>query len=85
MRGKAFFDTNIFIYAFDSGHPQKARTADILIREALSSGNGVISYQVAQEFISVALRKSPEFGISQIRSYLRQVLLPLLMSPKVSS
>jgi predicted nucleic acid-binding protein len=78
MRGKVFFDTNIFIYAFDTAHPEKARIADELIKEALSSGNGIISYQVVQEFISVALRKSPTFGASQIRSYLRRILLPFL-------
>jgi predicted nucleic acid-binding protein len=50
-------DTNIFIYSFDPSAPAKARRALELIRQALTGGRGIISYQVVQEFLYVALRR----------------------------
>jgi predicted nucleic acid-binding protein len=52
MRGdKAFFDTNLIIYAFAKDDP-RAEAA-----EALLAAGGVISVQVLNEFVAVALRK----------------------------
>jgi predicted nucleic acid-binding protein len=52
MRGdKAFFDTNLIIYAFAKNDP-RAETA-----EALLAAGGVISVQVLNEFVAVVLRK----------------------------
>ena len=54
-----FLDTNILVYTFDLTSPQKARRAEDLVHNALASGNGIISYQVAQEFIRRAgMRRS---------------------------
>ena len=52
MRGdKAFFDTNLIVYAFAKDDPR----ADAA--EALLAAGGVISVQVLNEFVAVALRK----------------------------
>jgi len=49
-----FLDTNIFIYTFDRQAPNKAKRAEDLVADALDTGAGMISYQVAQEFVAVA-------------------------------
>ncbi len=61
MPAKAFFDTNILIYAIagaaiaePTGAEQDARTARA---EELLLGGGVISVQILNEFASVARRK----------------------------
>lgn len=74
-----FLDTNIFIYTFDLQSPQKAKRAENLIADAFGSGMGMISYQVAQEFVAVA-RKSFQNPMSfeQIERYWVTTLRPLL-------
>jgi predicted nucleic acid-binding protein len=51
MPAKAFFDTNVLIYAVAEGDPRSARA-----EELLASG-GVLSVQILNEFVSVARRK----------------------------
>jgi predicted nucleic acid-binding protein len=51
MPAKAFFDTNVLIYAIAEGDPRAARS------EQLLAIGGVISVQVLNEFASVARRK----------------------------
>jgi predicted nucleic acid-binding protein len=52
MRGdKAFFDTNVLIYAFATND---ARTESA---EALLAAGGVVGVQILNEFVAVALRK----------------------------
>jgi len=49
-----------------------------LIDQALSSRTGLISHQVVQEFLNVALRKfETPLTVHECRSYLDQVLGPL--------
>jgi predicted nucleic acid-binding protein len=77
MSGKAFLDTNIFVYSFDRTDRRKANAALQLIRDHAVRGNGVISFQVVQEFFSVAFKHgtmTPEEG----ESYLMTVLRPFL-------
>lgn len=58
MSDRKFFDTNIFIYAVDSDAPRsKATSATALIRAGIADRSAVVSYQVVQEFVNVALRK----------------------------
>jgi predicted nucleic acid-binding protein len=78
MSAKYFLDTNIFVYCFDERQPEKKVRAQGLIAQALQSGDGLISTQVMQEFLNVALRKfrvplKPEDG----KLYLQKVLYPL--------
>jgi predicted nucleic acid-binding protein len=49
MRDKVFIDTNVFLYHLDDSDAQKHALASHLIRDALASDNGCISYQVVQE------------------------------------
>ncbi len=78
MSGSYFLDTNIFVYSFDARHPSKQKTAQALIEKALLDNNGLVSYQVVQEFLNVALRKFEKpFSALEARSYLDLVLAPL--------
>lgn len=51
MSGRAFFDTNVILYAFH--HDDSRRSA----AEALLTAGGVTSVQVLNEFVAVARRK----------------------------
>jgi len=78
MSVKYFLDTNIFIYSFDKTNPHKQEIARGLIADALASGEGVISFQVIQEFSNVALGKFKKtLSTADTREYLEQILLPL--------
>ena len=77
--GRFFLDTNIFVYSFDLSSQRKSELARKLIRQALLTCKGVISYQVVQEFFNVASRKFSEpLKPLELRQYLSTVLVPLL-------
>jgi predicted nucleic acid-binding protein len=57
MSDRTFIDANIFVYAQDSGSPDKQRRSREIITQLADSGNGVISTQVLQEFFVAATRK----------------------------
>jgi predicted nucleic acid-binding protein len=79
MNDKSFLDTNIFLYSFDLRVPRKAARANELIRQAHASGNGIVSFQVVQEFFNVALRKSSRrMPHDDAQRYLADVLGPLV-------
>ena len=79
MSGRFFLDTNIFVYSFDRSAPAKAGRAARLIRDALTTQKGVISYQVVQEFFNVALRRfSQPMQAADAGQYLNAVFRPLL-------
>ena len=79
MSAKVFLDTNIFVYSFDKTAPDKARIALQLIAESLQNGSGLVSFQVVQEFLNVALKKfTPVFSASDAEQYFITVLQPLL-------
>jgi predicted nucleic acid-binding protein len=50
MSGRAFFDSNVLIYAMVSGDPRRERAQQLV-------AHGVISVQVLYEFVAVARRK----------------------------
>ena len=52
-----FLDTNILVYTFDETTPLIRAKARELVEMALTTGLGVISYQVVQEFLNVATKK----------------------------
>jgi predicted nucleic acid-binding protein len=60
MKDRFFLDTNIFVYSFDRNAPTKAVRAAKLIRRAIETRQGIVSYQVVQEFFNVALRRFAE-------------------------
>ena len=50
MSDNAFFDTNVLVYAFDNGEPEKNAISKQLIHDFGGDGNLVLSTQVLQEF-----------------------------------
>jgi predicted nucleic acid-binding protein len=82
MSGKAFLDTNIFVYAYDDRDARKHSRAVDLIRQLTVSGDAVISYQVVQEFFNVALTKSSKkLNHHDAHELLEDVFRPLLAVP----
>ena len=78
MRDKYFIDTNILVYSFDQAAKTKQHKAQELISAGLSENNGIISYQVIQEFISLSTRKFKNtLSPQEIRKYLDEVLEPM--------
>jgi predicted nucleic acid-binding protein len=75
MNVKSFLDTNIIVYAFDQSFPAKATIAQRLIADGVADKQAIISYQVVQEFINVALRG---FHLAIVRSDLETFVLTAL-------
>jgi predicted nucleic acid-binding protein len=79
MSDRFFLDTNIFVYSFDRSAAQKSQKSAQLIRRALTTQKGVISYQVVQEFFNVALRRFTQpMKTADAEQYLSTVFRPLL-------
>ena len=79
MSGKFFLDTNVFVYLFDPTAPFKARKAARLVRDAVDTGKGIVSYQVVQEFFNVAFRRFAQpMNTAEAEQYLITVFRPLL-------
>lgn len=75
MSAEVFLDTNILVYAFDHRDPRKRGIASTLADPR--SDRWVVSWQVVQEFCSVALHrfKIPMLP-EDLNEYLDLVLLP---------
>jgi len=75
---RCFLDTNILVYSFMPENRAKRDKARGLVAQALERHDGVISFQVVQEFLNVATRR-PQRRMSQAEAqqYLAQVLMPL--------
>jgi len=68
------------VYSFDRSAPAKAGRAAQLIRRAVETGKGIVSYQVAQEFFNVALRRfAHPMTIAEAEQYLPTVFRPLMV------
>jgi len=79
MSGRFFLDTNIFVYSFDANSPKKAAVATKLIRMAIQTRGGIVSYQVVQEFFNVALRRfTKPMTSADAEQYLSTTFRPLL-------
>jgi predicted nucleic acid-binding protein len=79
MSNRFFLDTNLFVYTFDSSSPVKAKKAAELIHRAADTGEGIVSYQVVQEFFNAALRHFPRpMNVAEAEQYLITVFRPLL-------
>src|SRR5258708_12271007 len=79
MNGRFFLDTNIFGNSFGVNSPRKAAQARTLIRSAIETRGGIVSYQVVQECFNVALRRfsKPMSGVDA-EQYLSTTFRPLL-------
>jgi len=79
MSGKFFLDTNVFVYSVDKSSPAKQKRATELVREAIASGKGIVSYQVVQEFFSVALKGFADvMSVPEAEGYLATIFHPML-------
>ena len=79
MSGRFFLDTNIFVYTFDAGSPKKAAQSAKLIKSAIETRGGIVSYQVVQEFFNVALRRfAKPMSSADAEQYLSTTFRPLL-------
>jgi len=74
MSADYFLDTNVLVYAFDQTAPEKQRRA----RELLDvDRQWAISWQVVQEFSSVALHRFAQpVSVSFLKRFLELVLWP---------
>jgi predicted nucleic acid-binding protein len=78
MSGRFFLDTNVFVYSFDASSPAKASQAKKLIRSAIETHAGMVSYQVVQEFLNVALRSfAKPMSTEDAEQYLSTTFRPL--------
>lgn len=78
MNKLAFLDTNILVYAFDRSSPKKSKEAQELIVSSVKNGTGVISWQVAQEFLSLATKKFLKpLSLDASGKMLRTLLVPI--------
>lgn len=79
MSDRFFLDTNIFVYSFEMTSPKKSARATKLIRTAIETRGGIVSYQVVQEFFNVALRRfSKPMSALDAEQYLSTTFRPLL-------
>jgi predicted nucleic acid-binding protein len=82
MNARFFLDTNVLVYSFDRASPEKAARATLLVQAAVTTRQGIISYQVAQEFLNVALRRFVQpMTAAEAEQYLSTVLRPLMAVP----
>ena len=82
MSDNYFLDTNILIYSIDLLSPAKRQRARELVANGTTTREGVISYQVLQEFVNVSLRKfQTAFSRSDLEDFLRGVLFPMMHVP----
>jgi len=80
MSDRFFLDTNILVYALIKSDLSKQAAAIQLITDALDSGKGLISFQVVQEFFSVAFRRfDPPLTLVEAEDFISMPLRPLLV------
>ncbi len=79
MSGRFFLDTNIFVYELEEAEPDKSAVASELIQHAIKTRRGIVSYQVVQEFLSVAFRRFVRpLPAAEAQEYIRTTFSPLL-------
>lgn len=79
MNDRFFLDTNVFVYELSGAAPAKRVIAARLVDHALESGKGIVSFQVVQEFFSVAFRRfAPPMSTAEAEQVLALTFRPLL-------
>lgn len=79
MSVDVFLDTNVLIYQIDTRDRRKHAVAERIVREALSTDNACISFQVVQECLNTVLRKAEvRLEVDDARAWLDTVLAPLV-------
>ena len=59
MNDKFFIDSNVLVYAYDQHDPNKQKTAQTVLTEAIKKGNATFSTQVIGEFFTIVTKKIP--------------------------
>ena len=73
-----FIDSNVVLYLFDETAATKRKKAEALIRNAIETRSGIISFQVVQETLNVLLHKIRRPAAAEdARRVLDSVLSPL--------
>jgi len=80
MSDRFFLDTNVLVYALTKSDLSKRAVAMRLLTDAIESGKGIISFQIVQEFFSVAFRRfNPTLTLAEAEQFLAMPLRPLLV------
>ena len=74
MTDRAFFDTNILVYLFDTRDSQKRAVARQLLGRYFSEKRGVLSTQVLQEFFVNVTRKAAQLSSNEARAIVANFL-----------
>jgi predicted nucleic acid-binding protein len=75
---RSFLDTNILVYLFDHQDRRKQKVARDTVRSLTNAQEAVVSSQVVQEFMNVALRKFRKpLSTGELRNFLDQILWPI--------
>lgn len=69
---RRFLDTNVLLYADDLDAGEKRRKARVVLRDALTSGEGVVSTQVLQEFF---VNSTGKLGVDPVEARRKVELL----------
>mgnify|MGYP001131492531 CR=1 FL=1 len=78
MKDRFFIDTNIIVYVFDRKNRDKQKKAREILKQALDTMNGAVSFQVIQEFCNVALKKfETPLLTSDCRTFINKFLFPV--------
>ena len=78
MSDRFFLDTNLLVYAVDRSDEGKHNISLKWLTAAHETGNGVLSYQVVQEWFNVVLRKAATpLAPDEAASIYRKLLEPL--------
>jgi predicted nucleic acid-binding protein len=78
MSDRFFIDTNILVYAIDLSDKGKHAVSLKWLAAAHETGEGVLSYQVVQEWFNVVLRKaSVPLAPNEAASIYRKLIEPL--------
>jgi len=80
MSDRTFLATNVFVYDVDTSAPRAKRAiARNLVRDAVMHRRSAISYQIIQEFLSVATGKfATTISVPDAQAYVNTVFRPLL-------
>lgn len=79
MSAEFFLDSNVLVYQLDTRDRRKHAIADSVVGDAIATGNGCISFQVAQECLNVVLRKAEvRLDAAQASAWFDIVLAPLM-------
>jgi predicted nucleic acid-binding protein len=68
MHVKIFVDTNVLLYAWDIGNPEKSQQAALWLRITAQRGQPVVNLQVLNEFCHVAFRKLRTIAVEDVFS-----------------